>query len=98
MFEKEKNISIIQNYFKDKPVDKVWLFGSYARGDFKPSSDLDLLVDFDDTVSLLAHAQFLIDLEELLETPVDIVPSDCLYPEVVPFVDKDKILIYERRG
>lgn len=98
MFEKEKNIEIIRNYFKDKPVNRVWLFGSYARDDYKPSSDFDLLVDFSQTISLFTHAGYKIELEELLEKAVDLVPSDCLVPEIKPFVDKDKILIYERRN
>ncbi|MCH5227643.1 MAG: nucleotidyltransferase domain-containing protein [Muribaculaceae bacterium] len=96
MSEKERKILIIQNYFKDKPVDRVWLFGSYARGDFSNSSDIDLLVDFNQTISLLTQAKYIIDLEEMLEIPVDIVPEDCLLPEIKPFVDQDKFLIYER--
>ena len=39
----------VQDYFKDKPVKKVFLFGSYARNEAEENSDVDLLVDLDRT-------------------------------------------------
>ncbi|MEJ7672458.1 MAG: nucleotidyltransferase domain-containing protein [Chitinophagaceae bacterium] len=46
----QENIKqIVQAYFKDKPVKEVYLFGSYARGDAKEDSDVDLIVEIDDT-------------------------------------------------
>ena len=42
-----ENIEIIQNYFKDKPVLKAYLFGSFARGDADSQSDFDILVELD---------------------------------------------------
>ena len=42
------NISAtVAAYFKDKPVNRVWLFGSYVRGDADATSDIDVLVDID---------------------------------------------------
>ena len=38
---------MIAEYFKTQPVLKAWLFGSFARGEEKPDSDVDLLVMFD---------------------------------------------------
>lgn len=94
------NIELISNYFKTKPVSKVWLFGSFARGEETSSSDVDLLVLFDEktTVSLMTRAAMTIELEELLKRPVDLVREGTLYPQIIPFVDADKILIYERAG
>ena len=40
-------ILLIANYFKTQPVLKAWLFGSYARGEEKPWSDMDILVQYD---------------------------------------------------
>ena len=37
----------IANYFKTQPVLKAWMFGSYSRGEQKPWSDVDILVEFD---------------------------------------------------
>lgn len=88
----------IRDYFVNQPVLKVWLFGSYARGEEQSDSDVDLLVDFDNSanVSLLRHAGMLCDLEDLLNRPVDLVNIKSLYPEVKKEVDRDKNLIYER--
>ena len=37
----------IVDYFKTQPVLKVWLFGSFARGEQRPWSDVDILVRYD---------------------------------------------------
>ena len=92
------DIDKIKHYFADQPVVKAWLFGSYARGEEKEDSDVDILVSFDDKakVSLLRHAGMLCDLEDILNLPVDLVNELSLYPEVREAVNHDKILIYER--
>lgn len=80
-----------------QPVVKAWLFGSFARGEETPVSDIDILVQFDDGgVSLLKHAAMICDLERILDRPVDIVPEGTLRPRVRESIDQDKKLIYER--
>lgn len=88
----------IRRYFSTQPVLKAWLFGSFARGEQTDNSDVDLLVTFDGNakVSLLKHAGMMIELQEILKRPVDLVRDISLYPEIKPYVDADKILIYER--
>jgi predicted nucleotidyltransferase/DNA-binding XRE family transcriptional regulator len=49
------------------------VFGSVARGDDRPGSDVDLLVTFEPDASLLDQAGLIADLEELLGTRVDVV-------------------------
>lgn len=49
------------------------LFGSVARGEDGPGSDLDLLVDLDDSASLFDLARMHLELEELLGTRVDVL-------------------------
>ena len=92
------DIEKIKCYFANQPVVKAWLFGSYARGEEREDSDIDILVSFDDKakVSLLRHAGMLCDLEDLLNRPVDLVNELSLYPEVRETVNTDRILIYER--
>ena len=51
----------------------VRVFGSVARGDADAASDVDFLVDFEPGRSLLDLAGLLIDLEDLLGHPVDVV-------------------------
>lgn len=87
----------IADYFKTQPIQRAWLFGSYARGDESPLSDVDILVQFDEGgVSLLKHAAMICELEKILERPVDIVPEKMLRPRVRESVEQDKKLIYER--
>ena len=59
---------------KEFPVTKIELFGSYARGNNKPESDVDLLVEFDtDAVSLLTLSAIRFRFEDILGVSVDIV-------------------------
>lgn len=91
-------IDTVNKFFRSSPVVKAWLFGSYARGEQTSDSDIDILVDFDkdNYPSLLEHSGMILDLEELLNTRVDLVPNERVFPSIKPYIDKDKILIYER--
>jgi predicted nucleotidyltransferase len=87
----------IADYFKTQPVVKAWLFGSFARGEETPLSDVDLLVQYDeDGISLLKHAAMICELEKILDRPVDIVEDGTLRPRVRESVNQDRKLIYER--
>ena len=88
----------IADYFKTQPIVKAWLFGSFARGEETPLSDVDILVQFDENarVSLLKHAGMICDLEKILDRPVDIVPEKALRPRVRESINQDRKLIYER--
>ena len=60
----------------------VRVFGSYARGEAGPGSDLDLLVDFEPGRSLLDHAALQVELEALLGRPVDVASERGLRPRI----------------
>ena len=91
-------ILLIANYFKTQPVLKAWLFGSYARGEERPWSDMDILVQYDrnQPIGLLKIANMQLDLEDLLGREVDLVEEGMLRPWAVDSVNHDKQLIYER--
>lgn len=59
----------------------VAIFGSVARGDETPDSDLDFLVDFAAGASLFDLVRTQDDLGQLLDRPVDVVSSGGLLPE-----------------
>ena len=82
---------IIAGYFKNQPVVKAWLFGSFARGEQTPESDVDILV-------VLGFKFFGMyeDLRELLGRNVDLVTDGSLAPFARQSVEKDKKLVYER--
>lgn len=60
----------------------VRVFGSVARGDDVPSSDINLLIDFDLTQGLMPIVRLKRALEDLLHEPVDVAPFDLLKPSV----------------
>lgn len=59
-------------------VHRVRVFGSLARGEAVPTSDVDLLVDLDDERTLIDLAAFRREAEEILGTPVDVATPDLL--------------------
>ena len=91
-------IQKIVTYFKTQPVLKVWLFGSYARGEETPDSDIDLLVQFDHSspIGLFAYARMHRELEEHLGCKVDLVEEGTLRPAAAATAQKEKMMIYER--
>lgn len=63
------------------------VFGSMARGDATPQSDLDLLIDVGPTTSAWFPAGLMLDLEEVLGCHVDIVTERALHPAL-----RDRVL------
>lgn len=93
----EQELRQIREYFKNQPVLKAYLFGSYARGEADEKSDVDLLVDLDYSVHIgWSFFSMYLDLEELLHRKVDVIPSDGVSEFIQPFIEKDKKLIYAR--
>jgi len=65
-------------------ASNVRVFGSVARGDDGPGSDVDLLVDLDvHTCGLLPLVAMANELSALLGEPVDVVASSALAPDVL---------------
>lgn len=91
---------VIADYFKTQPVNKAWLFGSYARGEETPDSDIDLLVEYDKNarISLLTISYKMGELDKSTGRRVDLIEDGCLLHFAVQSANRDKILIYERRS
>lgn len=67
------------------------VFGSVARDQAGPSSDVDLLVDLPDGVSLFDRAELKSALEELLLTRVDLIRRRNLKPAIKAIVESDAV-------
>ena len=92
-----QHIKTIKHFFSALPVKKAYLFGSYSRNEADENSDVDILVELDH--STLIGMQFFTyedELQNLLKKKVDVVSYEGLSKYVKPFVDKEKVLIYER--
>ena len=61
-------------------ASNVRVFGSVARGEDRPDSDLDFLVDFESSRSLIDLAGLILDLQDILGVPVDVVEASALGP------------------
>ncbi len=99
ILKQEKIKQVVQEYFKDKPVNKVYLFGSYARGDAEEDSDVDLIVEIDDSKKRLSLFDFLglqLGLENYLNKKVDLVESHLFFPRVKIQAEKEKLILYKR--
>lgn len=57
------------------PISRAWTFGSVARGDDRPGSDLDLLIELMPSASFTDYVGLEDDLAELLSCPVDIITT-----------------------
>lgn len=89
-------INKIKNFFADKPVKKVFLFGSYARGEADLDSDVDLLIDWDYSKHIgLNYVFWKEEIKQLLHKQVDFVSVDYISPYLEKNINKDKKLIYE---
>lgn len=89
----------VTDYFKDKPVKEVYLFGSYAKGEAKEGSDIDILFSLTDNtrISYFGIAQYLLDLEKTLSNKVDLVEADLIYPLIKNEIDNSKILLFSKK-
>ena len=95
--DKQQVQEIVAAYFATQPVLKAWLFGSFARGEETPLSDVDILVVLDRSKPIgLKFFGMWNDLERLLDRSVDLVEEGTLLPFAVESANRDKKLIYER--
>lgn len=93
-------IQTIRDYFATQPVLKAWIFGSYARGEEREDSDVDILVKYDPAarISLLTISHMMGELEQNTDKRIDLIEDGCLMPFAVESANRDKKLIYERRS
>lgn len=63
-------------------VKTIGIFGSYVKGEEKEESDLDILVEFEDPVSLLRFVELENYLSDSLGVKVDLVMKDALKPRI----------------
>jgi len=79
-------------------VERVFLFGSYARGEQAEKSDLDLRIDKGEINDYIMLSAFNIDLEEALNETVDVITTGSLDSSFLEKIRSEEVLIYERAG
>ncbi len=94
MKNKEDIIKIIKNLhneMKKYKVHEIGVFGSVVRGEQKQSSDIDVLVDFEEDADLFDLVGLGLFLEEQLGSKVDVVPKRALRKEIRDTVLKEVV-------
>jgi predicted nucleotidyltransferase len=74
-------------------VQNLRVFGSVARGEERPDSDVDLLADLPPGLSLFGLGRVEADLEAILRTRVDLIPADDLKPGVRERVEHELVAL-----
>ena len=84
-----QNKSELENRFK---VRQLAIFGSYARGDQRADSDVDILVDIDPSIGLefITLAE---KIEQLLGLPVELVSLRAIKPNKYDYIEQDLIYV-----
>ena len=91
------DIQTIKEYFSGQPVIKAYLFGSFSRNEADQDSDIDILVDLDYSKHIgLGFIEMQSVLQQKLHRKIDLISSKAVSKYIQPFIETDKVLIYER--
>ena len=77
-------------------VERVFLFGSYARGDALPDSDIDLRIDSGAIRGYFKLAGFYRELEEALAMPIDVLTTGSLSDTFLSRISGEEVVLYEQ--
>jgi predicted nucleotidyltransferase len=73
----------LKNKYK---IKEIKIFGSYAKGEQKETSDIDIIVDFEEYPTLIEFIRIQEELENLLGVKVDLLTEESISPFVKPFI------------
>lgn len=74
-------------------IQKISIFGSVARNQETPHSDIDILIKFDGPASYDLYMELKFFLEDFLGRKVDLITEDAIRTEIKGFVEKDLIRV-----
>ena len=77
-------------------VDRIYLFGSMARGDYNESSDYDFCIESSKMRSLLELSGFFRELKEAIGSEIDVVEKEALKGEFLNAVMSEGVELYEQ--
>jgi len=90
---KLKEIEKIIPVLKKHDVVRAGLFGSFARGEARRKSDVDILIEFDGKRSLLDLARLEIELENKLKKKVEVLTYNSIHPLLREKIMKEEVRI-----
>ena len=77
-------------------VERIFLFGSMARGDANENSDYDFLITKGNLKSLVQYMSFISELENILHSHVDVITDSSPDEDIIKTAQEEGILLYER--
>lgn len=83
------NIPTITTILKKYGIKEAGIFGSVARGEDTPNSDIDIMIQMGKTLNLFQYARMQIELEKKLGKKVDLVNKSRIKARLKPFILKD---------
>lgn len=86
---KQKIIPVLKKY----RVTRAGIFGSFARGEQKKSSDVDILIEIGDWADLIEFAGLKLNLQEAIKRKVDLVEYACIRKEIKKNILNEEIPI-----
>lgn len=87
--DRQQTREFIGDELQRQGAARVGIFGSFARGDDSPDSDIDVLVVFRSAKSLLQLVKIEQDLSDRLGRKVDLITQDSISPLLRPQIEKD---------
>ncbi|KYK33632.1 MAG: nucleotidyltransferase family protein [Theionarchaea archaeon] len=81
----------IRPILKKYNIKRAGLFGSYVRGDMREDSDIDILVEIEDDISLLDFVGIKLEIEDVLGKKVDLVEYDTIKPLIKEKIIKEQV-------
>ena len=93
-------INKLTSYFAKQPIERAWIFGSYARSEENPKSDIDILVNFspEARITLFKYIHIVNELQKLTGKKLDLVEDGQLKQFAINSAENDRVLIYERKA
>ncbi|MFB6225984.1 MAG: nucleotidyltransferase family protein [Candidatus Paceibacteria bacterium] len=91
---KEEIIEQIKPVLRKHDITKAGIYGSYARGNTSPDSDVDLLIDFNDRKNIFDLVGIEQELENKLNLAVDLSTFRSLSDRFKPYITSDLFIFY----
>ena len=88
----------ITSTLEDEGVIKASIFGSYATGNEREDSDIDILVEFDGRRSIFDLVGLKLNLEKQLDKKVDIMTFKSIHPLLKDIILQEQKTVYEKRS
>ena len=91
----KNQIKVIIDVLKPYNPKRIGLFGSVARNEETPDSDIDILYDFNTPITLFNLVDIKNKLTEKLKKNIDLVSERAVHPKLKGYIQSDLKIIYE---